>query len=484
MDGGDGALEEVVSVITALKWIPRSFCLGQPIVYELSQAERNLLVEKAKIEDKEVKTNDNIEEEDNEEDIEEEDEDLPLSQLQDMQLNEDRIEQEINEDADSDLGSDAEDHNLKISDKILVTASVEEDQASLEIHAYDTETGSFYVHHDIALPAYPLCIEWLGVQGKQLNWTETESESFVAVGMFSPEIEIWTLDVLDALEPNCKLVGHSDAVMCLSWNSKHPHLLASGGADRTIRLWDLQSSECARVFSDLHTDKVQSMQWNPAEATVLLAGSFDHSISVFDARDPLKVAKYFSPGNSDVESVCWDFHNPVIFGVSTESGIVSFVDVRAGPSAPPLFSFQAHEKACSSLCGNARVPGLYATCSVDKTVKIWDLQEELAGSSPSSVTNTESAAKPKKKTSSKKLTLKEKAPLVTKRMKVGKLFAGHFAANVDDESFLDSDPFLIACGGSKGAVALWHIGGTDDEDDEEIVKKKFDSRVLPLPKNW
>jgi len=461
--------EEVeVSVITALKWIPRIHCMAEPISYEMSKAELELA--------EKLKSGEAVEEEEEagevdangEEDMDDED-GLPLSQLQDMQLNEDRL---VADDDEEDLGSDAEDHRLLETDKILVTATVQDDQASLEIHVYDTENSSFYVHHDIALPSYPLCLEWVGIRGKEANWTDTKSENFLAVGTFEPHIEIWNLDVLDALEPNARLEGHSDAVMCLAWNPSHPNLLASGSADCTVKIWNLETSQVGRNFSSIHTDKVQSAQWNPAESTVLLTGSFDKSVCVFDARDSEKVARYVA-GDSDIESVTWDYHNPVIFGLSTESGDVSFFDVRLGPSALPLVSFQAHEKACSQLCGNVKVPGLYATCSADKTIKVWDLQEEFASSSHVEVAGKVTC---KKKTKKPAVALKDKAPIVTKKMKVGKLFSCQFSVNCGDVS-LNADPFLISTGGSKGAVALWHIGSAEDEEESKFLSV-FGDRVL------
>lgn len=37
----------------------------------------------------------------------------------------------------------------------------QDEQSALEVHVYSEETGNLYVHHDIALPALPLCLAWM-----------------------------------------------------------------------------------------------------------------------------------------------------------------------------------------------------------------------------------------------------------------------------------------------------------------------------------
>jgi hypothetical protein len=76
-----------------------------------------------------------------------------------------------------------------------------QDFASLEVHVYDTEIGNLYVHHDIPLPSYPLCVAQGRVAGEGLTG------NYCAVGTFDPAVEIWNLDVINALEPTCILGG-------------------------------------------------------------------------------------------------------------------------------------------------------------------------------------------------------------------------------------------------------------------------------------
>jgi hypothetical protein len=175
----------------------------------------------------------------------------------------------LNEEEDDDDASDLEDTNLRPDDAMVVVAKTEEDFASLEVHVYEQKTGNLFVHHDIPLPSFPLCLTHGDIN------PDGGAGNYVAVGTFNPGIEIWNLDVLSALEPVCILGGedtsaadelmrvnmaraasgkklkkkagsmgggglrpgsHKEAVMALSWNKVHRQVLASGSADKTVKV--------------------------------------------------------------------------------------------------------------------------------------------------------------------------------------------------------------------------------------------------------
>jgi periodic tryptophan protein 1 len=186
------------------------------------------------------------------------------------------------------------------------------------------------------LPSFPLCLEWLDY--KPYSATDSGySGNYIAVGTFDPDIEIWSLDVVDAMYPDAVLgrpdktkahvptpagTGkkkkkkmkaretssdhHVDAVLGLSWNRSHRNLLASASADKTVKLWDLSrelSAPAVRSF-EVHQDKVQSVQWNREQSTVLLTGSYDRTVRMFDSRSP--DGGVGVTVGSDVEVLKWD----------------------------------------------------------------------------------------------------------------------------------------------------------------------------------
>jgi periodic tryptophan protein 1 len=225
------------------------------------------------------------------------------------------------------------------TDNLLLAAIIEDEIAHLEVYVYEDDADNLYVHHDIMLPAYPLCVEWLNYNaGKPGVESGDVNANFVAVGTMDPDIEVWDLDTIDCMYPNAILgrgvhdqpesLGkkkkkkskkpndqyHVDAVLSLAANKQHRNLLASSSADTTVKLWDLHTAKCAKSYN-LHSDKVCTTAWHPTESTVLLTGSYDKTVVVSDMRVPGVDAPRWTV-ESDVETGKWDPHRPECFYVS------------------------------------------------------------------------------------------------------------------------------------------------------------------------
>lgn len=215
------------------------------------------------------------------------------------------------------------------------------------------------------LPNFPLCLEWLDFPPMASTSSAPTKQfgNYIAVGTLDPEIEVWSLDVVEAMYPDIVLgrpdktaahiptplgtgkkkrkkakhraastAHHVDAVLALSWNRTHRNLLASASADRTIKLWDLSrdptiaggdesAGGAIRSFDGVHKDKVQAVQWNAKEPTVLLSGSYDRTVRTFDTRAP--DAGVGAMVGADVEALRWDPWESHGFFVSRSKDILS-----------------------------------------------------------------------------------------------------------------------------------------------------------------
>lgn len=100
------------------------------------------------------------------------------------------------------------------------------------------QQDDIYVHHEVYLPAYPLCFEYLDFS------SDSDSKvNFLAIGDMEKDINVWDLDTVDVLDPIFTLTGHKDSVLDMSWNSLTRKVLASVSADKTARLWDLETKK-------------------------------------------------------------------------------------------------------------------------------------------------------------------------------------------------------------------------------------------------
>ncbi|KAH9840443.1 putative WD repeat-containing protein [Teratosphaeria destructans] len=468
------------TMITALSWVPRGHAKQNPTRYELDPEEYERIAKMSKLELEDAKEgleearqalskttvsgdadakdgaddqDDDEEEEKEEEDDEEEDAiadddddlkeydmehyddepDVPtededatannsiFGNIKSLAYHKDQNDDEyLTLPADGNASDDEEREELQIlpTDNLVLAARIEDEVAHLECYVYEDEADNLYVHHDVMLPAIPLCVEWLNAKPN----SPSEQGSFAAVGTMDPEIELWDLDIVDAMFPTAILgpnpsttdppkkkkkksktpnpTHHTDAVLSLTANHHHRNLLASASADRTTKLWDLTTCTAAHSYTH-HTDKVCALRLAP---------------------DPTPPSSSPAPTTapSDVEHVRWDPHNDHTFYVSTETGVLHCFDARHLPPTPeksrPTWRLQAHESPLSTFSLNPAVPGFIATGSVDRQVKIWDV------------------------------------------------FSAAFAPD-------DAVAFRLAVAGSKGAVQVW------DTSTNRAVREAFATRV-------
>ena len=90
-----------------------------------------------------------------------------------------------------------------------------------------------------------------------------------------------TLFALDE-KPACVFEGHQDDVLDLSWSRQSPRLLSSS-MDKTVRMWDVESKTCLKVFA--HNDYVTCIQFNPADDGYFISGSLDCKVRIWSVAD-------------------------------------------------------------------------------------------------------------------------------------------------------------------------------------------------------
>lgn len=369
---------------------------------------------------------------------------------------------------------------IRPTDALIVAVKSGDDASTLEVHLFDddpdasdSEDGQYiphtYVHHDIVLPVLPLCTAFTNLS------VENESLNLVAVGMFTPGIDVWDIDRVNNLEPVVSLGGyeqhlnssmaasavarsqrkkkktkpklrlkedsHQDAVMCLSWNHVQREYLASGSADCTVRIWDIESAHCAATLSH-HKDKVQAVAFHPSRAEMLSTGSFDKTVHLIDVRGAHESQRWTV--DADVETCSWGAGpSAELLFVTAEDGYTSVFDPRkSGGKAGSLHlaRWHAHKGAATALSVSQDVPGLVVTGGVDKMVKVWDVSSVSDGQ-PGEL-------------------------LYERPSKAGALFSLSICPLPQYET--NASPFVIAFGGAQGSLRV-----ADLAIESEAVRERF-----------
>ena len=72
----------------------------------------------------------------------------------------------------------------------------------MEVYVYEEAKCNLFVHHEIVLSAFPLCMEYLPIDPFNFTQESLNKGNFLILGTFLPEIEIWNLDILNTMEPS------------------------------------------------------------------------------------------------------------------------------------------------------------------------------------------------------------------------------------------------------------------------------------------
>ncbi|MEM6526789.1 MAG: WD40 repeat domain-containing protein [Chloroflexota bacterium] len=162
------------------------------------------------------------------------------------------------------------------------------------------------------------------------------------------------------------LTGHTDEVNTLAVNH---YLIASGGHDNMVRLWDIKSGESVAALKG-HNDWVRRVQFHPKDDGVLLSAGRDGTVRLWDIRNatrPTQTAAFYHEG--DVRAATFDATGDLIFAGST-SGNVAVWEVATGQRVAVL---EHHNKPIISMILHPR-NNFLITGGGDNDIALWVIQ--------------------------------------------------------------------------------------------------------------
>mmetsp|Transcript_3181 Transcript_3181/g.10465 ORF Transcript_3181/g.10465 Transcript_3181/m.10465 type:complete len:537 (-) Transcript_3181:87-1697(-) len=282
---------------------------------------------------------------------------------------------------DSSVGSDEEDFPLgdtvdpsELDDLVLrpddclvvVGRVAQDDWFCVDVNVLEAGESTPYVHHDYVIPSFPLDMEWIGF-GVGTEDQEAAAvdgpPSFLAVATFDVGIEVWNVDVIDAVEPAYQLGGQIDleeeALVAELGDGAVDEAAAAAAAARAVarKLRDGKSSSSAMAAADeddqraraafarqraateagsmtladgSHTDAVLSIAWNRQAPNMFLSGSADNTVKLWDLtrRSQSPPMHTYTHHRSKVQAVGWCPAQASVFASGSFDRSLVVIDAR------------------------------------------------------------------------------------------------------------------------------------------------------------
>lgn len=115
---------------------------------------------------------------------------------------------------------------------------------------------------------------------EDVDWHKHCPHMFGSVGDDS-RLLLWDLRDGSAA-PTHDILAHDSDVNCLSFNPFSEWLLATGGSDNVVKLWDLRSMNEPLHCFEGHSEGVYQVDWAPFNETILASSSRDRRVHIWD----------------------------------------------------------------------------------------------------------------------------------------------------------------------------------------------------------
>lgn len=215
-----------------------------------------------------------------------------------------------------------------------------------------------------------------------LDWSQ--NKTLIAGALDNGSIQFWNTEKLASDNTVTSVATgskHTGAIKSIQFNPIQHNVLASGGANSEIYIWDTAKLTNLAPFAPgtamTPMDTVTSVSWNKSVSHIFAAAGSAGYTSIWDLKSKKEVLHltYTSQSGSraTLSTVAWHPSQSTKLITASESDGVPLIltwDLRN--SNAPEQILEGHKKGVLSLDWNARDPTLLLSCGKDNTTILWN----------------------------------------------------------------------------------------------------------------
>jgi small GTP-binding protein len=181
-------------------------------------------------------------------------------------------------------------------------------------------------------------------------------------GCADKTVRLWDLETGRCLRV---LTGHTEEVWSVEWSTDQRRAL-TGASDHTVRVWDVQTGRCLQVFEG-HTKYINMAAWSPDQGRVLSC-SGDSTLRLWEVQTG-RCLRVFEGHTNGVWALAWaPDQRRVLSG--GDDNTLRLWDVKTGRCLRVL---EGHTDTvhCVAWSGDEQHA---LSCSQDKTIRLWEME--------------------------------------------------------------------------------------------------------------
>ncbi|GAM22651.1 hypothetical protein SAMD00019534_058260 [Acytostelium subglobosum LB1] len=208
--------------------------------------------------------------------------------------------------------------------------------------------------------------------------------NLIASGGSDSELFIWDLSnpsSPSAYTPGTKVANASD-ITSISWNRKVQHIIATGCYNGTTVVWDLKAKKSIINFTDRNRKcKTRSLLWNPNEATSIVTASEDDDypvIQTWDLRNNTAPLKTLEGHRRGIWGMSWCPSDSSLLLSTGKDNRTLCWNIDKGEMLCEIESTGDASTWSFDVQWSPRIPAVFATSSFGGNINAYSMQDVSA----------------------------------------------------------------------------------------------------------